>query len=162
MFRRRRAAIRPFEISRGRGESLLVRFRVANEKEARIVGNVSPFMKIERNRGRFFDAGEERPKLAREGGERADCAIDMEPKISLAAILAMRSSGSMAPVFTVPAVATTKNGFNPSARSLAMASSSAATSIRPRASTATLRRFAEPMPESSMPRATHLCASAEV
>ena len=59
---------------------------------------------------------------------------------------AMAGSGSMAPVFVVPAAATTRNGRSPEARSHLTASASAAGSMRQRSSTATVRKAALPWP----------------
>ena len=56
----------------------------------------------------------------------------------------------MAPVFTVPAVATMAMGFRPALRSAAMAYTSASIRIRKSSSTGIRRRLSRPMPSKAM------------
>ena len=74
---------------------------------------------------------------------------------------ARASSGSVAPVFTVPALPTTQNGCSPARRSASMAPSSAGSDIRKSSSTAIRRSEAFPSPSTANARATELWASSE-
>ena len=67
----------------------------------------------------------------------------------------------MAPVSTVPAVPTTRNGVSPARRSVLIAFSSASRSIRWRSSTGIKRSASLPMPQISMAFPMQLCAAAE-
>ncbi len=70
----------------------------------------------------------------------------------------MASIGSTAPVFVVPAEATTANGVRPAARSSVIACRSASTSIRSDGSVATIRRLPRGKPASIAAFATDACA----
>ena len=83
----------------------------------------------------------------------------MEPQPSARATAASSSSGSIAPVLTVPAEPTSSVGSAPSARSAAIDARSAEASRRPAAS-GTSRIAALPTPRSSSARRTQLWASA--
>lgn len=71
------------------------------------------------------------------------------------------SSGSTAPVFTVPRVAATQKGGWPAARSSSTIRASAPASIRPRPSTGTGRTLSRPMPSSPAAFAMEKCPSRE-
>jgi hypothetical protein len=70
----------------------------------------------------------------------------------------MAASGSIAPVFTVPADATTAIGRAPRSRSAASAAASASTGSRRSRSGGSTRSAAAPSPSSSTALATALCA----
>jgi hypothetical protein len=72
------------------------------------------------------------------------------------------SSGSVAPVFTVPALPMMQKGCRPARWSAAMARSKALTSMRKSASTVMRRSAEAPNPRTTKARATELCASWEV
>jgi hypothetical protein len=75
--------------------------------------------------------------------------------------LATWSSGSIAPVLTVPALAATQNGRRPAARSAVTAARSAPTSIRKSPSTGTVRTASAPSPRTSAAFRMQLWPSSE-
>ena len=74
---------------------------------------------------------------------------------------AIASSGSTAPVLTVPALPTTIAGRNPAARSAATAFSSSSMRIRKRPSVGIFRSWFVPMPSRSTALSTHECTWSE-
>ena len=70
-----------------------------------------------------FDSGQPRRQLRRQNAERAEGAVDMKPEVLLAAQgAASAARSSIAPISTVPAEPTTRNGFRPASRSRAICS----------------------------------------
>ena len=59
-------------------------FAVAHQQKAGVVGDLAPFVEIERNRIRTFDAGKPWRQLRRENAERTEGAIDVKPDLLLA------------------------------------------------------------------------------
>ena len=56
-------------------------FGIADEKEACVIGNMRPLVQVEGDRLRALDACEKRAQSIGESGERAECAIDVEPQL---------------------------------------------------------------------------------
>ena len=58
---------------------------IANQKKARVVRHLSPFVEIERDGIGVFQSGKPRRQRGRKNAERAIGAIDMKPELLLAA-----------------------------------------------------------------------------
>ena len=104
---------------------------VAHEHAADVVRNVEPLVKVERDRVRVLDAAEQMPKSRGHDERRAERAVHVQPeRLAPSRCVTSASRSSIAPVFTVPAVAMMQIGRLPAARSSAIARSSAAGMIR--------------------------------
>ena len=90
--------------------------------------------------------------------EAAVGRVDVQPQPLLRAMSAIAGKGSITPVLVVPAVATTRNGCRPIARSAATAARNPSGSMRRPASTGTIRIAREGRPASSAALATDWCA----
>ncbi len=95
------------------------RLAVAHDERAGAVGKEQPLVRIERDGVAALDALEPRPAAVGELEEPAVGGVDMHPEAFVAATSATSASGSIAPVFVVPAEATTMNGRRPARRSSA-------------------------------------------
>ena len=83
--RRAKAIRRParaFRVSntRTKRRTLAVQSAVAHQDEARIVGNLAPFVKVERQRIGPFDAPQAGRKIGRQHRQRAVGAVNVKPE----------------------------------------------------------------------------------
>ena len=109
--------------------------RIANERAAGLERRVEPLVRIDRDRVGAAIAARSAGAPGRSRRERAVRAVDVEPESAASRqTRAISGSGSTAPVLTVPAVPTTRNGRWPAARSSRSCRRSASTSMRCRAS----------------------------
>ena len=58
-----------------------MRLRVADQQEARVVGNMRPLVQIEGDRLGALDAGHQRAQALGERGQRAERPVDVEPEL---------------------------------------------------------------------------------
>src|ERR1700733_10919536 len=82
--RRESSGLAP-QIGRRRCKGIEMTLVSANQKKARVIRHLSPFVKIERNGIGIFQSGEPRRQRRRENAERTIGAIDVKPEFLLAA-----------------------------------------------------------------------------
>ena len=61
-------------------ERASVRRLIAHEHAAGFKLHVQPLVEVQRDRIGPFHAGQLRAQIGRQGGQRADCAVDVEPQ----------------------------------------------------------------------------------
>src|SRR5439155_27067781 len=118
------------QVGRDEAERITQPLAIAHENRAALDGYRQPLVGIQGERIRARETDIAWRQVGVERADRAVRCVDMEPEPVLAHTSAIASSGSIAPVPTVPALAPTQNGRGPAARSAATARRSAPTSMR--------------------------------
>ena len=118
------AAERVAQVLAAQRERALQQPRLAHQHRARLVGLEEPLVRVDHQRVRSLDARERRAARVRQAPppprrRRRRGTTAPPPRTATAS----SPSGSIAPVFVVPAFATTANGVRPAARSAAIGGS---------------------------------------